>query len=269
VIRDLTTETVLITGGTMGIGLATALAFASRGAQCVLTYKWGTADEAEVVQQFERIGAKLPDIVRADAADAKDTGELMAHLKKTYPGIGVFVSNVSAALVVDKLEDYSAKALFRSIEYSAWPFYEYTVRLKEAFGQYPRYVIGISSTGVDSYARGYDFMAASKAVMETLCRYMSYRLEESGVRVNVVRSCNVRTLALRDTFGKNFDAFASRFIRDGHYIEPEEVAGTILALASGLLDGMSGQVVTVDRGISFADNILRIYDQRAELGLGE
>jgi enoyl-[acyl-carrier-protein] reductase (NADH) len=45
------------------------------------------------------------------------------------------------------------------------------------------------------------------------------------------------------------------------------VAGTILALASGLLDGMSGQVVTVDRGISFADNILRIYDEREELGL--
>ena len=41
-------QTVLVTGGTMGIGLATALAFASRGARCVLTYKWGTADEDEV-----------------------------------------------------------------------------------------------------------------------------------------------------------------------------------------------------------------------------
>jgi NAD(P)-dependent dehydrogenase (short-subunit alcohol dehydrogenase family) len=267
VIRDLNTETVLITGGTMGIGLATALAFASHGAQCVLTYKWGTADEAEVRNRFKRIGAKLPDIVRADAGNEQDTRDLMTHLKSTHPGIGVFVSNVSAALVVEKLEDYSPKALFRSIEYSAWPFYDYTVRLKETFGQYPRYVIGISSTGVDSYSRGYDFMAASKAVMESLCRYMSYRLEESGVRINVVRSCNVHTLAMEDTFGKDFAAFASHFIRDEHYIQPEEVAGTILALASGLLDGMSGQVVTVDRGISFADNILRLYDQREEFGL--
>ena len=251
----------------MGIGLATALEFASQGAQCILTYKWGTANEGDVLRQFKNIGAKPPDIVRADVANSQDTRELMEHLKSNWPGIGVFVSNVSAALIVDELKDYTAKALFRSIEYSAWPFYEYTACLKDAFGQYPRYVIGISSTGVDSYSRGYDFMAASKAVMEALCRYMSYRLEQFGVRINVVRSCNVRTLALDDTFGKEFTTFASQFIREEHYIAPQEVAGTVLALASGLLDGMSGQIITVDRGITFADNILRIYDERDELGL--
>jgi NAD(P)-dependent dehydrogenase (short-subunit alcohol dehydrogenase family) len=268
VIRDLSNETVLVTGGTMGIGLATALSFAAHGAQCVLTYKWGTADESEVMDRFKSIGAKTPDIFRADAGNAEDTRELMTHLRRTTNGVGVFVSNVSAALIVEKLEDYSPKALFRSIEYSAWPFYEYTVRLNDTFGHYPRYVIGISSTGVDSYSRGYDFMAASKAVMESLCRYMSYRLEESGVRINVVRSCNVKTLALQDTFGKEFTTFASRFIDDDCYVQPEEVAGTVLALASGLLDGLSGQVITVDRGISFADNILGIYEERERLGAG-
>ena len=51
----------------------------------------------------------------------------------------------------------------------------------------------MSSTGPAHFSVGYDFVAASKSVMETLCRYMSYRLFEQDVRVNVVRSRLVRT----------------------------------------------------------------------------
>jgi len=267
VIRDLTGETVLITGGTMGIGLATGLAFASRGARCVLTYKWGTADEDAVRQAFARRGAREPDIVRADVGNVDDTAQLMSHLRSSGGPVGVFVSNVSAALVTAELQDYSPKALFRSIEYSAWPMYDYISHLRETFGVYPRYVIGVSSTGVDTYSRGYDFMAASKAVMETLCRYLSYRLESEGVRVNVVRTCNVRTLALEDTFGRDFADFASRFTRPEHTVDPSEVGDAILALAGGLLDGVSGQIITVDRGITFFDNIMHLYQERGRLEL--
>src|SRR5262245_5160185 len=105
----------------MGIGLACGLAFGAHGAKCTLTYKWGTADEDAVRESFARIGAPAPDIVRADAGNADDTRDLMRHLKTQTTRIGVFISNVSSALVVGGLKDYSAKALFRSIEYSAWP----------------------------------------------------------------------------------------------------------------------------------------------------
>jgi len=259
VIRDLTSETVLITGGTMGIGLACGLAFAARGAKCVLTYKWGTADEDEVLACFDRCQARRPDIIRADVANADDTAALMAHLRNTTAGVGVFVSNVSAALMVGGMADYSLRALCRSIEYSAWPMVDYTSRLLDTFGRYPRYVVGISSTGVDRYARGYDFMAASKAVMETLCRYLSYRLEASGVRINVVRASYVKTLATEDSFGREFAAFAETHGPKGRTLSPEDVAGVVLALASGLLDGMSGQILTVDRGATFVDNVLGMY----------
>ena len=265
-VRDLNQETVLITGGTMGIGLACGLAFATRGAKCVLTYKWGTADEDEVRGHFAQRQARMPDIVRADVANADDTAALMRHLRETTDGVGVFVSNVSAALMIGSLEDYSLRSLCRSIEYSAWPICDYTSTLFDAFGRYPRYVIGISSTGVDRYARGYDFMAASKAVMETLCRYLSYRLEASDVRINVVRASYVRTLAVEDTFGKEFAAFADRFMPPESAIEPEEVAGVVVALASGLLDGVSGQILTVDRGVTFIDNILGLYAEHLRHG---
>lgn len=77
-------KTVLITGGTMGIGLETGLAFARRGAACVLTYKWGIGDEREIEQRFAAVGAPSPLIVRADAADPHDTETLMESIRRIH-----------------------------------------------------------------------------------------------------------------------------------------------------------------------------------------
>jgi NAD(P)-dependent dehydrogenase (short-subunit alcohol dehydrogenase family) len=266
VIGDFGGTSVLVTGGTMGIGLETALAFAQRGARCAITYKWGTADEDDVLRRFDASGASRPLIIRADAGRAEDTELLIDELHRHWAHVDVFVSNVSVAQLIGDTTDYSMKALARSIEYSAWPMFAYTERMRERLGRYPRYVIGLSSTGPDLYAKGYDFIAASKAVMETLCRYMSYRLYDEDIRINVVRSHAVRTAALRDAFG-DLEAFARRFTREDHFIDPHEVSNCIVALCSGLLDGVRGQVITVDRGVSFFDNIMHLYNDRERLGL--
>lgn len=266
-IADLSGRTALITGGTMGIGLETAVALAERGARCAVTYKWGTAAEADVFARFEKAGAAAPLIVRADAADEEDTATLMETLAEHWERVDVFVSNVSAALMIGKFEDYDRKALGRTIDYSAWPLVRYLQSLHARFGVYPKHVIALSSTGVDRYSAGYDFMAAAKALLEALCRYLSYRLRDDGVRVNVVRSMNVRTQAFEDTFGAEFAQFAMQFMRENHLVEPREVADVVLALASGLMDGFSGQVITVDRGMSFFDDLMRLYAERERLGI--
>ncbi|MCK6591270.1 MAG: SDR family oxidoreductase, partial [Polyangiaceae bacterium] len=160
-------KAVLVTGGTAGIGLATALAFARHGAQCTLTYRFGSADEDEVMARFAAIGAPPPRIVQADAARNEDTEALLVSMRERHDQIEAFISNVSAALVVRQFEDYDLRGLVKSIEASAWPMVEYTRRIKRIFGRYPRYVVGMSSTGPDSFSSGYDFVAASKAIMET------------------------------------------------------------------------------------------------------
>ena len=54
---------------------------------------------------------------------------------------------------------------------------------------------------------------------------------------------------------------------DRHYIDAREISNCVVALCSGLLDGVRGQVITVDRGNFFFDNLMHLYDDRHRLGL--
>jgi NAD(P)-dependent dehydrogenase (short-subunit alcohol dehydrogenase family) len=267
VIQDYRGKAVLVTGGTAGIGLATALAFARQGAVCTLTYRFGSVEEDEVRAHFSAIDAPEPLIVQADASRDEDTDAVLAAMHKRHEHVEVFIANASAALVVNKIEDYDLRGLHKSVTASAWHMVEYTRRIKREFGRYPRYVVGMSSTGPDSFSVGYDFVAASKAVMETLCRYMSYRLFDEDIRINVLRSRSIRTASFQSTFGSGFAKFAERFTTDKHFLVPEEVADATLALCSGLMDGVNGQVITVDHGTTFFDNLMRLWEERKELGL--
>src|SRR5262245_28300510 len=142
--NDLRGKCVLVTGGTMGIGLATGLAFARQGARVTLTNKWGVADEDELRARFAREDLPAPSIITADASREECTEALLAELRRDFDAVEVFVSNVSTALVVQSLEDYSKRSLFKGIEYSAWPFFDYPRKIRTVFGRYPRYVVGLS-----------------------------------------------------------------------------------------------------------------------------
>lgn len=267
-IRDFRDKAVLVTGGTKGIGLAIALGFARQGANCILTYRWGTADEDEVRRKFTDIPAPPPLLVQADAAEAEDTTALLKEIHNRHGAIEVFISNVAGSVVVPSFEEMTERALTKSIHYSAWPTFDYMQRIKAEFGVYPRYVVATSSPGPDAYNPGYEFVAASKAVLETLVKYANYRLRNEDIRINVVRAAAVPTQSTRDMFGDELFQFLERLAPPGfEWLREEDVADVVLALCSGLMDGVKGQVITVDRGQLFSDNLMRLYAQRQELSL--
>lgn len=257
----------LVTGGTMGIGLATALEYGRAGARTVLTYRWGSADLDAVRAEFARVGAPSPLIVAADVSQEADTTALLDAIAAEHSKIDVFVSNVAFALRIGSLADYQERSLFKSIDYTAWPMWAYTKRIHERFGQYPRYVIGLSSDGPDGYFMNYDFVAMSKSVLETMCRYMNFRLFEEGVRVNVVRSRLVRTESFDATFGAEFHEYlASLGGFEDCYTTPEDIGKVVFALGSGLLDAVGGQVIMADKGFEFFDNLMGIAERAKRKG---
>lgn len=256
---DFSGKTVLVTGGTRGVGLETGLAFGRRGARVVLTFRWGDHDEAAILRRFADAGAPPPRIVMADVANRDDTRALLGGIAADAGSLDVLVSNVSSAAVVRSFEDYTLKGLKQSISYSSWPLVAYLQEARAVLGRYPGHVVALSSTGPHHFAAGYDFVAAAKTVLEVFVRYLNVHLRADGVVINAVCAGGIRTESFERTFGPEFAAFVTRFVPDSYWIEPAQVADAIVALCSGYCDAIGGQVVDVDKGTTFFSNLMGLY----------
>ncbi len=240
-------KVVLITGGTKGFGKAAAFAFATRGACVYITHKWGSVDEAKLMQEFADAQAVPPRIIQSDVADPDANRELIELIMQEKSKIDVLISNVSFAKVVGGLDDWKRQALEISIKNSAWPVVELLRLCQHIIGKYPRYVIAVSSNGPDVCYPGYGMVGSTKALVETMCRYLAVYLKEAGVRVNVIRPGFLRTESSMATFGEELlDELAQRM--PAIFLDPHAVAKSCLALCSGWMDSVTGQVITVDEG---------------------
>src|SRR5690606_17774051 len=115
-------------------------------------------------------------VLEADASREEDTARLFARLKDECDGIHAFIANVCVVQRGEGPLAHTRRALFKSLEYSSWPFVGYLQAIHAAFGRYPRYALAMSSDGPDTHYPGYDYVAVAKAVLETFVRYMSTHL---------------------------------------------------------------------------------------------
>lgn len=257
---DLTGKVVLITGGTKGIGLATGIKFGEAGAKVYLTYKWGSADLEEVKNEFKKVKASEPGIIQADVSVKEDTEKLLNEIAANERGVDIFISNVGFAMRTLTLTDYKKRSLYKTFDYSTWPLIDYTQKINEKFGTYPAYIVAISSDGPDHFYKGYDYVAASKSLLEFFSRYLSVHLLKEGTRVNVIRFGTVRTESFDAIFGNEFFEFMkANGVSEEIMLSPEQCAKSVLALCSGLLDPVNGQIINVDFGLPFQDNYMMRY----------
>lgn len=240
-------QVVLVTGGTRGLGKAIGLEFARTGAQVVLTHKWGNSDLTALAAEFERLDLRAPLICEADVADAEASDTLMQTIAERFGRLDVLISNVAFGKVAGELDELKRNSFELSLRYSAWPVVDLLQRAHARFGRYPRYVVGVSSLGVDIVHEGYDLPGAAKAVLETFCRYLALRLRGEGTRVNAIRPGFLDTDSSRATFG---DAAMDRLAAQGVVLSERGAARACVALCSGYLDALTGQVLTVDEGWS-------------------
>lgn len=247
-------KTVLIAGGTRGIGLASAVEFAKQGASVWITHYWGSTSETEIYEYFEKNGVTTkPHIFRANITQTEDTTALLTEIRKHTERIDAFICCAGMLKRIESMEDYSKRAFLKTMEYMAWPMIDYTLLMKEIFGSYPKYIVGMTTYSTIAFNNNYDFAAAAKASVEVLVRYMAVRLASENVRINMLRPPMVDTQAL-SVFGDQHVQKMKALMPVGMQMRPEEVGRAVYGLCSGYLDTINGQIINLDNGATFIDN---------------
>ena len=239
---------VLVTGGSRGIGRAIALRFASLGATRVAVgYMRGDAAAEQTAEELRSLGAE-PVLVRGNVASTR-VAEEVAALGQLHALVHAAATGVirPALETEDKHWDWTLSANARAL-------LSLTRAAAPAMPQGAS-VVGISSLGSVRVLDNYTLVGVSKAALETLVRYLAVELAPRGIRVNAVSAGVVETGALEHF--PNKDAMLEMGARNpvGRLVTPEDVAGVVTFLCSAEADMIRGQTVVIDGGWSLLTNI--------------
>jgi enoyl-[acyl-carrier protein] reductase III len=235
---------VLVTGGSRGIGKAIALRFAERGAARVaIGYLRNDRAAEETAEELRATGAE-PLLLRGNVSSARVLGEIA----EAGPW-NVVVHSAATGVIRSALEtedkhwdwtmDANAKALL-SLARAAAP------TMPEGSS-----IVAISSLGSFRVLENYVLVGTSKAALEALVRYLGVELAPRGIRVNAVSAGVVETQAL-DHFPNREQMLEMAQTRTpaGRMVEPSDVADAVEFLCSPGAEMVCGQTLIVDGGYS-------------------
>ena len=239
---------VLITGAITGIGRATALAFANEGARLIVS---GRHDEAGQVlaSELRGLGAEA-EFVRADVRHEDDVRSLVVRTVERFGRLDVAVNNAVkegqlGALTEHTPETYAATFDTNVLGTILSLKHEMRVMLVQRHGA----IVNLSGTLGSRGAAGASMYAASKHAVEGLTKSAALEGAAVGVRVNAVAPGPVETEMLnRFTGTADRKATLVAGVPARRAGRPEEIAQTIVFLASNKAEFLTGQVIAVNGG---------------------
>jgi NAD(P)-dependent dehydrogenase (short-subunit alcohol dehydrogenase family) len=239
---------VLITGALTGIGRATALAFAREGASIVVS---GRHDEAghELVSALRSLGVQA-EYLAADVRRENDVRNLIEQTIARFGGLDVAVNNAgtegkAGPVIEQTAETYAATFDTNVLGTLLSMKHELRVMMARRSGS----IINVSSTFGHTGGAGASVYVASKHAVEGLTKSAALEAAEYGVRVNVVAPGPIDTGMLsRFTGTDERKAGLVAGVPLKRVGEPEEIAQTIVFLASSKASFIDGASIAVDGG---------------------
>jgi NAD(P)-dependent dehydrogenase (short-subunit alcohol dehydrogenase family) len=233
-------QVAVVTGGTSGIGLATAERFVKAGAKVAIS---GRRDATDIA---EKIGALA---VKCDVSKEEDVEAMMKTVHDELGPIDIIVNNAGANFGYDVLMETDVSNFDKNFNINTkgvvYGIKHGVPRMNEG-GR----IVNVSSVaGLQGVAYLAPYVASKWAVIG-ITRTAAVELGEKGIRCNVICPTSVNTPMANTPEGQPQLRMEHKAVPMGRIAEPEEIAAMIHFLASTDCNFVNGQAIAVDGGFS-------------------
>jgi NAD(P)-dependent dehydrogenase (short-subunit alcohol dehydrogenase family) len=243
---------ILVTGGSRGIGAATARLAAARGYDVAISFAADEAGALAVASDIEAAGRRAL-VRRADSADPQQVAELFNAIDRKFGRIDVLVNNAAIIAPQSRLESLTFERMQRIFAVNTiGPMLcaqEAVKRMSHRHNGPGGAIVNVSSAAARlGSPNEYVDYAASKGALETFTTGLAREVAREGIRVNCVRPGHIYT-EMHASGGEpgRVDRLKDS-IPMGRGGQPEEVARAILWLASGEASFVTGTFVDATGG---------------------
>lgn len=243
-------KVALVTGASLGIGRATALALGKAGARVCVNYRSSSSQAQEVVSEIEALGGQAF-AHKADVSDHDAVAEMVGRCSTEFGQLDIAISNAAYS---DRERFYEAdlEGFRRTVDVTMWgAFHVLHAASQQMIRQETGGVIVLVSSPhafiAVPRAMAYNM---SKAAIEHMAKTAAIELAEHRIRVNMIQPGWTDTPGERKFASEQTLEKAGAGIPLGRLGTPDEMANSILFLSDPANDYMTGATLLVDGGIS-------------------
>ena len=244
---QLSRKSALVTGGSRGIGAATALAFAKEGANIAISSRHDDADAQQTKKEIEKLGVRC-EVIVGDCGQAADCGRMVAQAAAAFGGLDVLVHAAGGAVAGGLLE-VTPEAWNAAFDVHVHAVYH----LSRAAVPHMRQgkegaIILISSTAGKLGVMGNLAYQTVKGALPQMTRALARELANDNIRVNCIAPGVIRTKFHEHMSAEQKKLNLEQRIPLHREGTAEQVADAILMLVKN--DYITGDTMTIDGGLT-------------------